>query len=283
MRAYRRVVAAAVFAAATVVGVSASAQTLPMEAIKDSGQAVYPVYEGWYRNPDGSFTLLFGYFNRNSKQALDVALGPNNKVEPFGPDAGQPTHFDPKRGWGVFTVKVPKDFGTKKVVWTLMANGFTNTVPGHLDPNWFIEPFEDAANQNRPPTLRFADGGTSFEGPPQNGVGADLTAAVGQPMTFTVWTTDKKPELQVREGGARQGQRRERLDLSVFKFRGPGDVTFEKHPVEVSSAEGKANITATFSKAGEYILRVQGNDETGDGGSGFQCCWTSAYVSIVVK
>ena len=142
MRAYRRVIAGAVvFAAAAVIGVSASAQTLPMEAIKDSGQAVYPVYEGWYKNPDGSFTLLFGYFNRNAKQALDVALGPNNKVEPFGPDAGQPTHFDPKRGWGVFTVKVPKDFGTKKVAWTLTANGFTNTVPGHLDPNWVLEPF----------------------------------------------------------------------------------------------------------------------------------------------
>ena len=283
MRTCRGAIAAAAFAAAAVIGASPSAQTLPMEAIKDSGQAVYPVYEGWYKNPDGSFTLLFGYFNRNAKQALDVALGPNNKVEPFGPDAGQPTHFDPKRGWGVFTVKVPKDFGTKKVAWTLTANGFTNTVPGHLDANWFIEPFEDAANKNRPPTLRFAEGGTSFEGPPKRAIAADLTATVAQPMTFTVWATDKKPELQVREGGGRQGQRRARLDLAVFKLRGPGDVTFAKDRIEVSPLEGQAAITATFSKPGEYLLRVQGNDETGDGGGGFQCCWTSAYVSIVVN
>ena len=114
MRSYRRFVAGAAFAAATLIGAGASAQTLPMEAIKDSGQAVYPVYEGWYKNQDGSFTMLFGYFNRNSKQALDVAIGPNNRIEPFGPDAGQPTHFDPKRGWGVFTVKVPKDFGDEE-------------------------------------------------------------------------------------------------------------------------------------------------------------------------
>jgi hypothetical protein len=227
--------------------------------------------------------MLFGYFNRNSKQALDVAVGPNNRIEPFGPDAGQPTHFDPKRGWGVFTVKVPKDFGTKKVVWALTANGFTNSVPGHHDPNWFIEPFVDAANRNRPPTLRFAEGGTAFEGPPQNGIAANLTATTEQPMSFTVWATDTKPEGYGGEGGVSQSQRRERLDLSVFKLRGPGDVAFAKNRLEVPSAEGKATITATFSKAGEYLLRVQGNDETGDGGGGFQCCWTSAYVKVVVK
>jgi len=28
---------------------------------------------------------------------------------------------------------------------------------------------------------------------------------------------------------------------------------------------------------------VQGNDESGEGGSGFQCCWTNAYVKVTVK
>lgn len=282
MRAYRKLMAAAVVLAGALVATSASAQ-LPLEALKDSGQAVYPVYEGWYKNADGSFTLLFGFFNRNGKQAIDVPVGPNNKVEPFGPDAGQPTHFDPKRGWGVFTVKVPKDFGTKKVVWTLTANGFTNTVPGHLDPNWFIEPFEDAANKNRPPTLRFTEGGRPYEGPPQYGIGAELTATAGTPMTFTVFATDKKPEGYGGEGGLRGPQRRERLDLVISKFRGPGDVTFVKNRLEVAPGENKAQVTATFAKPGEYLLRVQGNDETGEGGGGFQCCWTSAYVKVAVQ
>ena len=30
-----------------------------------SGQNVVPVYEGWERNPDGSFNMVFGYMNRN--------------------------------------------------------------------------------------------------------------------------------------------------------------------------------------------------------------------------
>ena len=40
---------------------------------------------------------------------------------------------------------------------------------------------------------------------------------------------------------------------------------------------------ATFSLPGEYLLRVQGNDESGEGGGGFQCCWTNTYVKVAVR
>src|SRR5215510_10924732 len=30
-----------------------------------SGQDVVAVFEGWERNPDGSFNMVFGYMNRN--------------------------------------------------------------------------------------------------------------------------------------------------------------------------------------------------------------------------
>ena len=30
-------------------------------------------------------------------------------------------------------------------------------------------------------------------------------------------------------------------------------------------------------------LRVQGNDESGEGGGGFQCCWTNTYVKVTVQ
>src|SRR5687768_9386925 len=92
------------------------------------GEALFPAVEGWFRNPDGSFGLLVGYFNRNKEQLLDVAIGPNNRIDPGGPDHGQPTHFLTGRNWGVFAITVPKDFGTKKLVWTLAANGHTTEV-----------------------------------------------------------------------------------------------------------------------------------------------------------
>ena len=45
----------------------------------------------------------------------------------------------------------------------------------------------------------------------------------------------------------------------------------------------EAKTTATFSAAGDYVLRAQVNDKSGDGGGGEQCCWTNALVKVTVK
>ena len=37
----------------------------PLEPAGNVGEAVWPAFEGWFRNDDGSLTLLLGYFNRN--------------------------------------------------------------------------------------------------------------------------------------------------------------------------------------------------------------------------
>ena len=87
------------------------------------GQSVALVYEGFWRNADGSFDLLFGYFNRNWEEEFDVPVGPGNTVEPGGPDQGQPTHFYPRRNQFIFKIRVPANFGNKEVVWTLTTNG----------------------------------------------------------------------------------------------------------------------------------------------------------------
>jgi hypothetical protein len=39
----------------------------------------------------------------------------------------------------------------------------------------------------------------------------------------------------------------------------------------------------TFSEPGEYTLSVTANDYSGEGGSGFQCCWTTALVKVRVE
>src|SRR5262245_43796096 len=91
------------------------------------GQNIAPVYEGWESNADGSFNLVFGYFNRNWDEEIDLPVGPANTIEPGGPDQGQPTHFLPRRNRFVFTVRVPKEFETttKELVWTLTTKGKT--------------------------------------------------------------------------------------------------------------------------------------------------------------
>ena len=84
----------------------ASGTQLPMEPSHDTGQSITGAFEGWFANPDGTFSILLGYYNRNSKQELDIPTGPGNRIEPGGPDQGQPTHFLTGRQWGVFTVTV---------------------------------------------------------------------------------------------------------------------------------------------------------------------------------
>src|ERR1044071_871288 len=82
------------------------------------GQDVVPVYEGWLKNSDGSFTFVFGYFNRNWQEELVIPAGAANKLEPGPADRGQPTYFLPRRQSWVFRVQVPGDWGSKELVWT---------------------------------------------------------------------------------------------------------------------------------------------------------------------
>jgi hypothetical protein len=102
------------------------------------GQSVAPSYEGWTPNDDGSFTLYFGYMNGNWLEEFDVPIGPNNTIEPAGPDQGQPTHFYPRRNPFLFTIRVPKDFGEKELVWTLTTNGVTERAYASLKTDYEI-------------------------------------------------------------------------------------------------------------------------------------------------
>ena len=113
MRPRHLVVSAALMALAAAVALPVRAQ-LPFAAAKSSGQTVTPAFEGWYRNPDGTFSLSFGYFNRNAEEVVDIPIGPNNFIEPGDQNQGQPTEFQPRRHWGVFAVKVPADFGDEE-------------------------------------------------------------------------------------------------------------------------------------------------------------------------
>src|SRR5215475_5122679 len=169
------------------VSVSPAQQQQRLEPPHDSGQGVTPAYEGWFANPDGSFSILFGYFNRNFKQEPDIPIGPENKIEPGGPDQGQPTHFLTRRQWGVFTVTVPKDFGSKKLTWTLTANGKTTEIPAGLDPLWEVAPFKDATG-NTPPYIGFDQAGPFVNGP--KGQSRSLTGAVSTPVPLNLWVAD---------------------------------------------------------------------------------------------
>jgi hypothetical protein len=128
---------------------------------------VSPAYEGWTPNPDGSFTMYFGYMNTNWLEEFDIPVGPANDIEPGGPDQGQPTHFYPRRSPFLFTIRVPKDFGTKEMTWTITTHGKTERAYASLKTDYQIDnqvistevggdfgSLRDELRTNRPPELR---------------------------------------------------------------------------------------------------------------------------------
>ena len=80
-------------ALAAILVVTPLTSTSGQQLVYSSGQTVAPAFEGWEHNPDGTFTMVFGYFNRNLDEHLHVQIGPDNNIEPGGPDRGQPTYF----------------------------------------------------------------------------------------------------------------------------------------------------------------------------------------------
>ena len=248
----------------------------------NSGQNVVPVFEGWERNPDGTFNLVFGYLNRNYEEQPEIPIGPDNNFSPGPSDQGQPTHFYPRRQQFMFRVKVPADFGRKELVWTLTRNGKTEKTYGTL---LMEEQLTDVvisqnrgglgndlvtAKPNKAPTvsidgpatrsatvgervtitLSAADDGVPTP-PPARGRGAGANVAVvdGAPLL----TTRDRPTSQAIVKPSRQG-----LAITWTHWRGPGTLSFE--PMTAQVKDGKASTTVAFSEPGAHVLRAYADD-----------------------
>jgi hypothetical protein len=278
----RRLALAGVVSAAGAAGwiLPGAAQESPLSPVRETGQTVTPAFEGWYPNGDGTFSISFGYFNRNSKEVVEVPVGPDNFIEPGAQDQNQPTHFQPGRHWGVFAVKVPADFGDKTVVWTLKTRGETFAIPGRLNRNWQIDALEgEAGSGNTPPALKFAADGQEGSGP-FGAMGAPMTAVVGKPLTVTVWARDDGKSASSVAGAGRGAQP---VTLMWFKHQGPGSVTFTPPAGKIPATGGSMPMQAVFAEAGGYVLRVRANDASGVSGAGHaQCCWSNGFVKVTV-
>jgi hypothetical protein len=272
-------------------GVFLSGQNASLpEPRKGFGASVTGAFEGWYYNEDGSRSFLVGYYNRNLKQELDVPVGPNNRIEPGGPDMGQPTHFLPGRQWGMFAVPVPKDFKEQdSFIWTITANGQTTSIPLRLKADYVMSPFKEIAVGNTPPVIRFDSAGPPNQGPRAILANAPaLKASPSPPLAVTIWATD---DMKYTSGtSAPMTRPRPPVTLRWSKYRGPGSVTFDKPEPEFEKLaagegvfSGKATTTVKFGEPGDYVLHVIANDYSGDGGGGFGCCWTTSVVKVAVK
>lgn len=104
------------------------------------GQHVEPAYEGWRRNEDGTYAFIFGYFNENWEQEIDLPVGESNFFSPGEADRGQPTHFLPRRNRFTFEVTVPADWGDRELVWEVTSpNGVTKKAYATLATDYVID------------------------------------------------------------------------------------------------------------------------------------------------
>jgi len=267
----------------TALSASASAQLSPAQQLgqvrHNSGQNVVPVYEGWERNPDGTFNLVFGYMNRNYQEQPELPIGPGNAISPGPADQGQPTHFYPRRQQFMFKVRVPADFGKKEVVWTLTRNGQTEKAYGTLLMEEELTEVVISENRgglandsvravlNKPPVI-------SVDGP------STRTAAAGEIVTLTasasddgipkppppregppVAVVDGVPLLTTRERPTSQAivkPSRRGLAVTWTEWRGPGELTFE--PMTGVVKDGKASTKVTFTQPGTYVVRAFADD-----------------------
>ena len=253
-----------------------------------SGQSVQPVFEGWSRNPDGSFALHFGYFNRNHVEEVHVPVGPDNHFEPDEIDVGQPTYFYTRAHRRVFSFTVPADFGNRRAVWNLTVQGERLQAVGWLEPTWETSAgsasgrqLSDEAAKNTAPTIAVD---------PVSDVtvqsGATLTAQVtddGLPVQRERGDDDRGPgsndppslkaDPDAQEaphnvpavtnrkgsGGGTSGPRIRGLRVSWIVWRGPAGVSFDPAST-VAVEDGQAVATATFTTPGNYVLRATAND-----------------------
>lgn len=258
-----------------------------------SGQPVWPAFEGWEKNDDGSFNMVFGYMNDNWSEEIDVPIGPENNISPGPADQGQPTHFLPRRNRFIFRVKVPKDFGDKELVWTLASQGKAQKAYGSLRLDLLIENIDimsetgalGAGSSN--PELR-ADKAPvlKIEGEKTR------TAKVGQPLSLSAVVTDDGipktrtfPPERMKQAMRQWPYRptvNKNLGLHVawLVYRGAGTVEFDPPQIKTwedtrSGAnspwapvwvpppyptDGRYTAQVTFSEPGTYVLRARADD-----------------------
>ena len=218
-------------------------------------------------NADGTFSMYFGYMNRNYEEELDIPIGPNNNVTLTGMgegakdadnvgDKGQPTHFYPRRQRMVFSVVIPKDWGLeRRVVWTLTAHGKTNAAKGWLQPEWQI---------NKEVIMQEVGGGADLENQPPVFVSGSGPQTVTLPNMVTLTATaqdDGRPKPRVvRDIEDVDTPAAVGLSVRWIQYRGPTGVSVEPGTASGYQKPVTSSTRVSFKVPGVYVLRAIAND-----------------------
>lgn len=208
-------------------------------------QPIYPAYDGFLKNPDGSYTLSFAYFSHNAG-VVTIPPGPSNLFVPDPADRLQPTTFKPGHWRFQCVMVVGPDFDGK-LRWMLSYAGTTTgTSERMLQSNWnLVEGASELAKidyakaprgvcLNRAPAVRVLGLTGRRDAPPT------VSATVNEPLDLFG---------SVHDEGLPRGRL---LVVAWTVLSGPGPVTF--------SDAAAARTRATFGAPGVYELELSATD-----------------------
>jgi len=209
-------------------------------------QPIYPAYDGFLKNPDGSYTLAFAYFSHNANE-VTIAPGVNNSFAPTPGDRLQPITFKPGH-WRFQCVMVVGPEFDGKMKWTLTYAGVTTgTSERMLQSNWNLVEGAPALSKidfakvpkgvclNQRPTVRVLGVTARPKGPP--------------PMI----TGTLNEEVNLFGSAHDEGLPRDKPFVVEWKLlKGPGTVNF--------TIPRSARTKATFSAPGLYELELSASD-----------------------
>jgi len=269
----------------------------PLQPSSPGNNTLAPFAEGWYENPDGTYSLSFGYVNTNL-DTLYIPVGENNSLDQAQFDGVQAAIFFPGRHRGVFSVTLSAEMKDTDVWWTLVLPWDRTTVPGRVGSEAYQLDWMPRAHGSVTPSVTFDGQSGVGRGPPGILAERTQTVAAGSPLTLSVNATDPS-ERDLDDS------RNTNVPLRVVwsQLQGPGPVTYSRpdsNPLPEAAAGGRgrtprpqtmrlpegsgtSSVIVTFPVAGEYLMLAQvDNFDANDSGSQDQCCWTNAYVRVNV-
>lgn len=218
------------------------------EALAQQHQPIYPSYEGFMKNPDGTLTLSFGYYSHNA-EVITIPPGPENSFAPLPGDRQQPTAFKPGHWERQCIMVVPGNFDGK-LVWNLSYAGKSSgTSERMLQSNWFlIEAVEELAKSI---DTTKAKQGVCLNRAPEVSVLGAIRKRSAPAMLATQMDVGASESLfgSVQDEGLPRGKS---VTAGWKQVSGPGTAKFERSDA--------ARTHVVFSAPGEYVLELTGSD-----------------------
>jgi hypothetical protein len=208
-------------------------------------QPIYPAYDGFVKNADGSYTLAFAYFSHNA-EVVTIRPGAGNSFAPEPMDRLQPTVFKPGH-WRFQCVMVVGAELADKMRWSLSyAGATTGTSERMLQSNWHL--VEGAAELGKIDYAKVPRGVCLNRAPQVRVLG--VTPRRGQVSTLTATAGE---EFNLFGSAHDEGLPRGKGMIVGWKvLAGPGEVTF--------SDQAAARTKAHFSAPGTYELELTASD-----------------------